>query len=481
MGDLLAALAAFDRFLDENVVFVVLSCFAAAYLHHVLQHTRSRHPPVHGVFLPFFGALPQVIWHKGPAAFVRHLWTQNENKKARTVHLAGSRITWLFHPADCRPFLLASKRPGQGSVDFFAATAPFVKCFGGTREAHSNAHLKAQEKTRTELQPAKLMNFESQLCEKVHVYLHENLQNETADLMDTVSTVVFDCVTPLLLPEAVLKEFELRKQELRQDLNTFDRHFEKAAGVVGLGFDSINDFVLRQTLPEWHTARERLLQFMQCVVSACDDNEDSLFGHVCRISGQDTGLLLALLWALHANQVPTVFWALKHLSDEPSVMSTLRKDPEQLSLSNVIEETLRLHAPFIIVRKALKEVELPFSRTVVPEGNLMAISPTLCNRSSDVYDRPDKFDPFRFNKMETHPAPSVKFASFGVGAFQCPGRHLGYRVVHILLKELLANFDFAASTREVPIDATRMVGTAHPVDGFKLSGTFVRRVRIKED
>ncbi len=67
-------------------------------------------------------------------------------------------------------------------------------------------------------------------------------------------------------------------------------------------------------------------------------------------------------------------------------------------LQRCLDETLRLHPPFFqVARKVQHDVE--YKGTIIPAGRLVCISPGAVMRLETMFERPNEFDPSRFEKV----------------------------------------------------------------------------------
>ena len=135
-----------------------------------------------------------------------------------------------------------------------------------------------------------------------------------------------------------------------------------------------------------------------------------------------------------------------------------KRDLNKLSkLDSCIRESLRM-TPLIAWgsgRKVMTDgLITPFSNIQLPQGSTVAIPSFAINHSSDNYDNPLQYKPFRFSGSSSMPgAPStsnVKFAttldgaftSFGGSKHACPGRFFAVDHAKLLLVYMIENYDF---------------------------------------
>ncbi|KAF8687632.1 hypothetical protein AX14_003646 [Amanita brunnescens Koide BX004] len=119
-------------------------------------------------------------------------------------------------------------------------------------------------------------------------------------------------------------------------------------------------------------------------------------------------------------------------------------------VDSFIKESLRLSiiSMFGLKRKVLKDFTFS-DGTTIPAGNLVCVPLVAIQRDPDIYDNPETFDGFRFERMRKKEGNSKhKFASlekdyplFGHGRQSCPGRFLAAAELKIMLAHVLINYD----------------------------------------
>jgi cytochrome P450 len=117
----------------------------------------------------------------------------------------------------------------------------------------------------------------------------------------------------------------------------------------------------------------------------------------------------------------TLAWSLWYLGREPQW-----QHPERRRAA--IDEVLRLHPPgFISARKTARTTV--FEGVTIQRGTHVFASPLLTNRSPDLWDEPETFDPTRFERG----VQGWSYLPFSAGPRTCLGMHLA----RLLLDEAL--------------------------------------------
>lgn len=112
-------------------------------------------------------------------------------------------------------------------------------------------------------------------------------------------------------------------------------------------------------------------------------------------------------------------------------------------LGQVIDETLRMYPPVLVLNRACnKDYPIPGTDRVLEKDTKVFIPVLAIHHDEEFYPNPEKFDPERFsdeNKKERHP---YAFLPFGEGPRQCIGLRFGYIQTKIGLLTMLKQFKF---------------------------------------
>lgn len=108
----------------------------------------------------------------------------------------------------------------------------------------------------------------------------------------------------------------------------------------------------------------------------------------------------------------------------PEVAEAVRAD--DAFVPSVVHESLRWEPPTALLpRFAPKEIE--WAGTRIPAGSQINFAITSANRDAEIFNSPEKFDPWRKEK---------EFLTFGHGLHFCLGSHLARREMEVSLKVL---------------------------------------------
>jgi cytochrome P450 len=145
--------------------------------------------------------------------------------------------------------------------------------------------------------------------------------------------------------------------------------------------------------------------------------------------------IMTLVVAGHETTAGLLNWLWYLLSRHPQSQMRLSREFDRLrwgevptidGLANytytgqVIDEALRLYPPlWLMTRRALNDD--PLGDFFVPAGTEIYISPYLIQRSPDLWEVPDRFDPDRMHPENRLNRPELALCPFGAGARNCIG------------------------------------------------------------
>jgi len=126
-------------------------------------------------------------------------------------------------------------------------------------------------------------------------------------------------------------------------------------------------------------------------------------------------------------------------------MTKLRK------LDSIIKESQRFSPVGLVQmhREVRSDIRLA-DGTVLPKGLFIALPSHNINMDESVWEKPEKFDGFRFEKMRSKPGNENKYQfvttgadnlNFGHGIHACPGRFFASNEIKVLLTHILLNYD----------------------------------------
>ncbi|RHY59735.1 hypothetical protein DYB38_000458 [Aphanomyces astaci] len=333
-------------------------------------------PPVVPSWVPFLGST--LSFSKDPVAFLRQC--QAKYGSVFSVYLAGKTMTFFVSPKSYSALLKhksLSHKPAfqdisQKALDQSAAFARY------TQALHPDSPVVDYHKLiHPHLQHSSAVGalIERTLAQQRRV-LGQFGASQRLSLLSFVERCIFESGTRVLLGDSLVDA----NPTLWQAFHTFDQSFPLfVAGVPP------RRIAVKTTFPAH-------------VVAPYDAAKESM----------------ALLWAASANSIPTTFWSLFHLLQNPTAWSAVQDEVrghlgvgdvwsgDQLGkcvlLASAVDEALRLSASSLMMRVATEDVELK-----------LPVHPSFIANFRQV----DRF-------VHATSAQAEAFKPFGMGVTMCP-------------------------------------------------------------
>jgi cytochrome P450 len=303
-------------------------------------------------------------------------------------------------------------------------------------------------------------------------------------------------VTADIILRTILSE-SLESETAVMIFEAFSEFQEKASLMIQLGFINAPLWLAPRTYIVWKrkgreirellakTIRERYdahqrgeptnhQDILQALLEVRDPKDGSAF------TFEELVDQVAMLFlAGHETSASALSWTLFLISKFPDIQERLHQEARQVLRSddpnfknihqlklvrNVFRETLRLYPPvgFLTFRKSVGENQL--GKHQVPDGSPVAVSPWLTHRHRDLWNRPDEFDPDRFEKNPDN--QQCSFIPFGQGPRICIGAAFAMQEAMLILASLVRNFRFEAGPGPDPTPTARL--TIRSLEGIKL-------------
>lgn len=147
----------------------------------------------------------------------------------------------------------------------------------------------------------------------------------------------------------------------------------------------------------------------------------------------------------------TIAWALLDLARNPSIVTSLRDELEEIPkadwhksvpLRNIIKESMRLHpaAPGGSLKKTGKD--FIFENMIIPKDSIVQMPSILYTRDEEVFDNPNEFQPHRWNQKNKSQSMTETFMPFVAGRHNCAGQALANVEVEVVVSCLIGKYDF---------------------------------------
>jgi cytochrome P450 len=283
------------------------------------------------------------------------------------------------------------------------------------------------------------------------------------------------------------------------DSATFGRaitHYFQTAGRA-----SMLDFL---GIPEWFPRPGELLagasvRTMHAMVAAAiearrkekhhADKADDLLDRMLAAEDPETGHRMSpkdlvhnmqfFIVAGHETTALAISWALYLLANSPEHQEQARDQvraqlqgrvaeaadmPHLPYIEQVLEEAMRLYPPVgLLARNVLAEDEL--CGRVMRPNDILFLPIWALHRHELLWERPDRFDPGRFDRINGPKRDKYQYLPFGAGPRVCVGADFAMMQAGIILATLIARFRFRPSQ---PLPHPVMTMTVRPEPGVFL-------------
>jgi len=235
-------------------------------------------------------------------------------------------------------------------------------------------------------------------------------------------------------------------------------------------FAYVNPYLPLPSFRRRDRARAQLVAYLERIFAKWDGDENDrgdLFSILRRIKNADgtprytsdqiTGMFISMMFAGHHTTSTASSWAIIDLLRHPEWMKwvvdeldeiyadgrevsyqALREIPE---LECVFKETLRLHAPLIILMRKVMQ-PFHFKEWEVKPGTTVAVSTAVSNRSPEHFPDPLRFDPERYKPGRQEDKQSFAWLPFGAGRHRCVGAAFGMMQLKAIFSVVLRRYEF---------------------------------------
>ncbi len=166
----------------------------------------------------------------------------------------------------------------------------------------------------------------------------------------------------------------------------------------------------------------------------------------------------------HETSASALSWALYLLAFDQDVQQQLASEVADLDMKNiqfsqlsklpftraVFRETLRLYPPVpMMVRETMHKE--PLRDRIAKKGSMIILSPWHLHRHERLWDRPDEFDPDRWQTENGKACQRKAYIPFSAGPRVCPGAGFGMAEGVLLLAMLVQKYRFEIVKEPVPV------------------------------
>ncbi|MGB2402404.1 MAG: cytochrome P450 [Akkermansiaceae bacterium] len=321
--------------------------------------------------------------------------------------------------------------------------------------------------------------------------LDELEDGQVADIELEMTHVTADIILRTILSES------LESEGANKIFNAFNLFQEKAVLMIQMSFFRIPLWLAPHHYIIWkrtgreirellaHTIKGRYDAYqsgkqsdhrdiLQSLLEVRDPEDGSAFNLVELVDQ-----VAMLFLAGHETSASALSWSLFLISKCPDIQERLHeetcallgnREPEfrdvarHRQVRNVFRETMRIYPPvgFLTFRKATHGQSLQGKE--IPDGSPVVISPWLVHRHRELWERPDEFDPDRFEGGLDQPA--CAYIPFGQGPRICIGAAFAMQEAMLILATLTRRYRFTPGPGEDPEPTSRL--TIRSLDGIFL-------------
>jgi cytochrome P450 len=177
------------------------------------------------------------------------------------------------------------------------------------------------------------------------------------------------------------------------------------------------------------------------------------------VAGTETSAT-TLSWAIHelANNPISEQMLLQEINTVVGNRECTFADISNLGFtSRLLNETLRLHSPPLLMRRAIKPTTI--GGFTIPIGTELAYSPYALHRNPELFPQPAQFDPNRWLPEHASQLPRGAFIPFGAGNRKCIGDGFAWAQMVITLITIINHWKLQHATghtvREIPAGIVR--------------------------
>lgn len=280
----------------------------------------------------------------------------------------------------------------------------------------------------------------------------------------------------------------LQGKEVREQ---FDTTFAQLFHDLDMGFAPINFMLPWAPLPhnrKRDRAQRKMAEIYMGIIrkrreAGCKKDSEDMVWNLMSCQYKDgtpvpdievANMMIALLMAGQHSSSSTISWIVLRLASRPEITEELLEEQkrelgedlppltydglQKLRLhSQVIRETLRLHAPIHSMMRAVKN-PLPIDGTlyVIPPSHNVLAAPGVSARSEEHFPNPMEWDPHRWDTMNlneegeqvdygyglVNKGTGSPYLPFGAGRHRCIGEQFAYLQLGTITATLVRHFKF---------------------------------------
>ncbi len=314
---------------------------------------------------------------------------------------------------------------------------------------------------------------------------------EIADIEIEMTHVTADIILRTILSES------LEGEGARKIFNAFNLFQEKAVVMIQLSFFRLPLWLAPRHYLIWKSTGKEIRELLAVpirarfeahqrgengghkdILQSLLETKDPLDDSVYTLE-ELVDQVAMLFLAGHETSASALSWSLFLLSKCPEIQEKLHQEtcnllgdrqpefkdiPRHRQIRNVFRETMRIYPPvgFLTFRKATGGQKM--HKHHLPDGSPVVISPWLVHRHRELWDRPNEFDPDRFDGGLDQ--PQCAYIPFGQGPRICIGAAFAMQEAMLILATLTRRYRFEPAPGPDPEPTSRL--TIRSLDGISL-------------
>ena len=255
--------------------------------------------------------------------------------------------------------------------------------------------------------------------------------------------------------------------------NTTRENYQALARVLNTLSKRMNRLISHR--PATADEEKEYQEALTTIKEIIDDNMNSAtptaFVSALKELGWDSFKIRVNLYFMYFSATETTASSINYLlwqmgrEENKFYLEELRQPENRALLSKIVAETLRLHPPAFIVARQLRRDSLIEVRNakgaLLKKMRLLRGHNIICliqagGRDSSRYSDPECFNPNRFDSIPAQ----LPWYPFGTGNHVCPGQHLAYAELRIMITQIAKRFT---------------IQTLHPKESLPQNGFFTLR------
>lgn len=227
--------------------------------------------------------------------------------------------------------------------------------------------------------------------------------------------------------------------------------------------------VIRKIIVRRYQLREEGRHSTEDILGALMEARDPVEGDQFSLD-ETVDQICMLFLAGHETSASAMGWSVYLLSHSPQLQEEIAAEIHSLigdreieygdtnkfkTVYNLFRESLRLYPPVgCFLREAAEPVEL--RGKPVKKGSLVLVSPWLVQRHRKLWERPDEFDPSRFETPEGKASAKCAYMPFSKGPRVCAGQAFAIQEAILILANLVRRFRIEPDPDHTPKPAGRV-------------------------